>query len=382
MLYYLWQPHVEFSVYSRSWIRDEVEALHPLSGCFNEHRISHKYNATQALYGAKKTEIHSGMPMRLGMDCYNFAGTIKSVHETPHSWIPPQERTQYHTYWRSDLADFGERQEWMIKSFFATQNLDTSRLILWSNGDLGQNKIVQKWIRRYPDSFTLKLVNLDVLAKGTSLQESKLLRVKDKKAWIDGDLVRLLVLWAYGGVWVDMDSLLTRDLAPLLEHEFVTQWDCYDKIYIPFNGALMNFHQHSPYLCEAFHIMSTGPSPRTGTTDWGATLYLKLWRRLLEAAIPPFKVLPFCFSDGRSCRLDNRLPDPFVTDPKNKKWTMGMGREEGGGLDHVLGKIFSVHLHNQWEKQFPKGGWIERLLLRRYDDKLKRIKPRTLDEDT
>jgi hypothetical protein len=24
-----------------------------------------------------------------------------------------------------------------------------------------------------------------------------------------------------------MDTLLTRDLTPLLEHEFVTQWDCY-----------------------------------------------------------------------------------------------------------------------------------------------------------
>lgn len=165
--------------------------------------------------------------MRLGMDCYHFAGTIKGGHEVPHRWIPPDERIQYHTYWRSDLAHFGERQEWMIKSFFATQNLDTSRLILWSNGDLSQNKFVQKWIRRYPDAFTLKLVDLDKLAKGTSLQGSRLLRLKDKKAWIDGDMVRLLVLWAYGGVWVDMDSLLTRDLAPLLEHEFVTQWDCY-----------------------------------------------------------------------------------------------------------------------------------------------------------
>ncbi|EKM58018.1 uncharacterized protein PHACADRAFT_206860 [Phanerochaete carnosa HHB-10118-sp] len=378
----LWQPHVEVTLYSRRWIRNEVEVLQPLSGCFDEHRVSHKYNVSQAVYGAKRMEIHAGIPMRLGMDCYNFAGTIKSTQDVSHQWIPPDERIQYHTYWRDDLAHFGERQEWMIKSFFATQNTDTSRLILWSNGDLSQNKIVQKWIRRYPDSFTVKLVELGKLAKGTELQGSKLLQLKDKKAWIDGDMVRLLVLWAYGGVWVDMDSLLTRDIAPLLEHEFVTQWDCYDKVYIPFNGALMNFHQHSPYLCEAFHIMANGPTPRTGTTDWGATLYLKLWRRLIEAEIPPFKVLPFCLSDGRSCRLDNRLPDPFVPDPSNGRWTMGMTREEGGGLDRVLGKVFSVHLHNQWEKAFPKGGWVERLLLRRYEEKLRRIKPRNGGTDT
>lgn len=128
--------------------------------------------------------------------------------------------------------------------------------------------------------------------------------------------------------------------------------------------------------------MSKGPAPRTGTTDWGATLYLKLWRRLIEASIPPFKVLPFCFSDARSCRLDNRLPDPFKTDPPSGKWTMGMGREEGGGLDRVLSKVFSVHLHNQWSKPFPKEGWIERLLLRRYEESLRRIKPRASEDET
>ncbi|TFY73267.1 hypothetical protein EWM64_g10746 [Hericium alpestre] len=167
-----------------------------------------------------------------------------------------------------------------------------------------------------------------------------------------------------------MDSLLTRDLTPLLEHEFVTQWDCYDKIYQPLNGALMRFHQHSPYLCEAFHIMATSPPPRASSTDWGALLYLKLWRRLVAEGIPPFKILPFCFSDARSCRLDNRLPDPFVPDPKDRRWTLGLTRDEGGGLDKRLQKIFAVHLHNQWEKDFPQDGWVRRLLLQRYQDKL------------
>lgn len=145
-----------------------------------------------------------------------------------------------------------------------------------------------------------------------------------------------------------------------------------DKLYVPFNGALMHFYKHSPYLCEAFHIMTTSPPPRPGTTDWGATLYLKLWRRLVASTLPPFSVLPWCFTDGRSCRLDNRLPDPFKADPQNGMWSMGWGREEGGGLDRVLGRVFSVHLHNQWEKPYPKGGWVERLLLKRYDERLRR----------
>lgn len=143
-----------------------------------------------------------------------------------------------------------------------------------------------------------------------------------------------------------------------------------DKLYVPFNAALMRFRAHSPYLCEAFHIMAASPRPRAGTTDWGATLYLKLWRRLVAAGLPPFAVLPFCFSDARACRLDNRLPDPFAADPPGGAWAQGMGREAGGGLDGALRKVFSVHLHNQWEKGFPRDGWVRRLLLDRYEEKL------------
>jgi hypothetical protein len=51
-----------------------------------------------------------------------------------------------------------------------------------------------------------------------------------------------------------------------------------------------------------------------------------------------------------------------------------MSMEEGGLLDDVLQhKVFSVHLHNQWEKSFPNNGWVDRLLLRRYDGKLSSI---------
>ena len=137
----------------------------------------------------------------------------------------------------------------------------------------------------------------------------------------------------------------------------------------------MRFRQHSPYLCEAFHVMATSTPPRSDSTDWGALLYYKLWRRLIAASIPPFRILPFCFSDGRTCRLDNRIPDPFVPDHSGGKWTMGLGLEEGGGLDKVLQKVFGIHLHNQWEKSYPSGGWVERLLLRRYDNKLSGREP-------
>jgi hypothetical protein len=218
--FYFSEPHIEMAFYDRTWIKNEIDPIAPLAGCFKEGRVSPSYNVSKYVYGPKSTEVEAGMSMRMGLDCYNFAGTIRST-------VRSDERTEYHTYWRNDLAPFGPRQEWMLKSFFATQDVSRSRLTLWSNGQLGPNSILEHYLSRFPDSFALRVVNIPNLAKGTELEGSELLTSKDAKAWIDGDLIRLLLLWNYGGVWVDMDSLLTRDLDPLLEHEFVTQWDCY-----------------------------------------------------------------------------------------------------------------------------------------------------------
>lgn len=401
MIYYaaIWQIHIEIQFYKRTWVKQEILKLEPLAGCFTPERLAvdgNVYNVSQRLYGPKHTELHAGLEMRLGMDCYDYAGTIPYPPAKPSTkqqdQLPREQRTNYHTYWRADLEPFSDRQEWMLKSFFATQDLSRSTLILWTNDiKLADHLRIAIYLRAYPPAFEVRAADIVDLARGTALEGSpRLIGTTDSKAWVDGDLVRLLVIWKLGGVWVDMDSLLTRDLAPLLDHEFVTQWDCYgmrlcfktlsvsftacsiifspsDKIYQPMNGALMHFHKHSPYLCEAFHIMASpsNPPPHPGSTDWGSHLYYKLWRRLIATSIPPFKVLPFCFSDGRSCRLDNRLPDPFT--PDSRTWGSGRRLGEGQELDEVLRKVFAVHLHNQWEKAFPKGGWVERLLLRKYN---------------
>lgn len=397
-LWWVWRTfephlHVDLVFYDRNWIANEIHPITSLSGCFNPDRVSPLYNVSEELYGKKRFEVQAGVPMRMGMDCYAFAGTVAlPEHDSRQdAWVPPENRHQYHTYWRTDLVPLAERQEFMLKSFFATQNLARSRLVLWSNGDLSENSIVRKYLERYPESFSIGVVDIPSLAKGTAMEASKLLQLNDKKAWVDGDLVRLLVIWHYGGMWIDMDMLVTRDLEPLLEHEFVTQWDCWGKVtihpsrhqltsfpplplpgktYQALNGALMHFKQHSPYLCEAFHLMATSTPPRSPSTDWGAILYLRLWRRLLAASIPPFKILPSCFSDPLACRLDNSVPDPFTPDRADGQWADGYGLEEGGGLDLALHKIFAVHLHNRWDKPFPRGGWVERLLLRRHDEKL------------
>lgn len=286
-----WEPHVEIAFYNRSWVKQEILTVTPLGGCFSPRAISPSYNATDALYGLRRTEVHAGTPLQFGMDCYDFAGTVvREQREAPAQALPGDQRVQYHTYWRTDLAPFGPRQEWMLKSFFATQDTSRSRLVLWSNGDLSQNEILQRWLKQYPDAFALKVVDYAQLARGTELQGSELLKVSDARAWIDGDLVRLLVIWAYGGVWIDMDSLLTRDLAPLLEHEFVTQWDCYGECsnyicvssppplppYHPYHPYLLRVHSNPPFCvqwlarCSGRILTECGPRQAVRSAEWRA----------------------------------------------------------------------------------------------------------------
>lgn len=131
---------------------------------------------------------------------------------------------------------------------------------------------------------------------------------------------------------------------------------------------MMHFYRNSPYLCEFLHSMSTSPLPRPGSTDWGSLLYHKIYRRLITSSIPPFQILPYCFTDGHTCRLDNRLPDPFGDLKMEKSW--GEGRREE--LRKKVGDVWSVHLHNRWEKGFPKDGWVSRMILERVEEAVRR----------
>jgi len=137
------------------------------------------------------------------------------------------------------------------------------------------------------------------------------------------------------------------------------------------NGHIMHFRKHSPYICEAFNIMATEPVPRPNSLDWGAFLYQKLYRRLMQAGIKPFSVLPWCFTDPQNCHRGNRFPNPFEEDPpiwKGVDWTAGATTNEEiiqTGQEHLekrIDQIWSIHLHNQWGKDFPPGGYINRLL--------------------
>lgn len=220
VFFWMYELHIELAKYRRGWIKTEIKETEPLRGCFDN--LSKEYDERQ-LISPKYNQLQSGLSYKHGFDCY---GHSRLVQMQPGQG---KVRSTIHLYWRSDIAALGYREKVLLDSIFATQDLDFVDVKLWSNGDLRRfnGEFLDQYLHDFPHHFSVGTVDLHSLAKGTPLDDSNRLNLNDQRAWLDGDVVRILLLWNYGGVWVDMDSILTRDLQPLLEHEFVTQWDCY-----------------------------------------------------------------------------------------------------------------------------------------------------------
>jgi hypothetical protein len=159
----------------------------------------------------------------------------------------------------------------MVKRSFPTQNVKTSRPILWSNSDLSANPILHNNTLKYPDAFKPEFVDIALLSRGDGA--GGLVPAGDERP---NGLARRQPHPSPPVVeprWdADRHGLPPHAQplpSPLPKHEFVTQWDCYDTPSSPLSGMLMHFHDHLAYLCETFHIMSTSSPPRQGSTDSG-----------------------------------------------------------------------------------------------------------------
>lgn len=317
-------------IYIRNWLSHSEDAYYgDLGGCFDELPKDSPYiqGTSEYVY-----DITPGVALLDGYDCYEFAATIQPI---PENHGNASSKSIYHAYWRADLAPVGPKQLAALRSFFATQN-ENSILYLWSNGDLGVSPVIQDIKAHVGDRLEIKLYDARELSKGTPMEASPHLDFNDQYGYLDGDLIRLLVIYRYGGMWFDMDSLLIRDMSPLFEHEWLSQWDCFQPNGFPFNGAFMHFKQKSPYLCEMLSEMANGPLPRKGTIDWGGYLYYRIYRRLLHHGIKPWSVVPWCFTDPMVCKPSNSMPNAFI--------------ETDFPRDRLL-QIFAYHWHNQWKKE-------------------------------
>lgn len=128
-----------------------------------------------------------------------------------------------HTAWTGPYEHVREDLDALIDSFLMTQDLHRSKLLFWFLDSPVDT--TSAFVRKYQgrqDAVEFRAGNLVDVARGTSMEgrteflEMNWTAVKKGPRW-KANMFRVLVLHRYGGMWVDTDSVLLRDLRPMFE---------------------------------------------------------------------------------------------------------------------------------------------------------------------
>ncbi|KAI8065566.1 hypothetical protein BC940DRAFT_303696 [Gongronella butleri] len=321
-------------LYIRQWLFSPkpmtVEPLSPL--CYNEQTKAYR----QPPFA---NNIVPGIPVWEEFTCYDYAALLTQAPLSP----PPSRH--FHTTWSlHEHQGFTLTHQATLRSFLATQPDDT-QLILWiypnDEVTLRANTL---WQQLPKDRLEYRVYDRLQLLQDTPLtalfdaaadeaaaldenrQENDDSAVKHKKDVVmqqpnadkeqahqvttsdetHPDLLRLLVLYRFGGVFFDMPTLFVRDLSPLLEHEWMGQAQCQSSMKgNPFNGGVWHFRPQSPGVCEMIHAAAVHPDRK------GASLYYRAYRNILHHGFRPWQTLPWCFTDPSQCKPFNSLRSPL-----------------------------------------------------------------------
>ncbi|CCX07177.1 hypothetical protein FPQ18DRAFT_35232 [Pyronema domesticum] len=370
----------------------------------------------------------------------------------------------FHTYWTGPST---WRVELFIKAYLYTQNLPCSRLWIWLDSDTNPTAVADmmqdKGFARFlplveRGDITLKAWNFPTripLPKGTvasdplysqilanralksagSTEEKKIEDLgdgviihPDGSEWIEfserqmtflpvavSDAVRFIVLHLNGGVYLDMDIMLLRDMRPLLltpDHNFAERWAVHSH---PgdFNTAVLSLNANSSlssYLVRGgvrmglnFHPMIVGRMAwkdgrveelamfETGLFDpiWGEFN----WGREGRCTVPCFKDYGQAFLGTREAvreewqsfdgpQLEEEEAKAGVTELKKRdaapasaaeKIVKGEDGSYGGReyrleedkypptnrtLENFFRGAWSYHIHNQWAKHPQPNSWF------------------------
>jgi len=246
---------------------------------------------TRSECAALARKIISGAPRHAG------GGEIRLVHTG--AFLEHWERT-------GEAAPAVQKLRLSVLSFLATQDLSRTRLHIWTDIDVARNDttlaqalhpiLVQPELKR---SIVLRRFDAGHEFQRVSRNSAVLLQGiydKDSQLAAKSDLQRVIILYNYGGMWVDTDVLLIQDLSPLMgvDWAYLGQTDLINNAVLSVSAPRSLFA--TSYLMA---LVSQHVTPNHDTTyfRYGAIILSDLFRE--EWMRRTFHVLPPCFFDGR-----------------------------------------------------------------------------------
>ena len=275
---------------------------------------------------------------------------LKNTKDTDYSY--PDIITNFHIYTEVKT----EKELECVKSYFATQDLKRTKLIIWSDYDISE----QCNLKPYKDTIDFRIYNAVEEARNTILENCDKLQAIDGKYYQQSDLLRILILHKYGGVWIDMDVILLRDFKPILDQEYLYQWGMeLDFINEGCCGSVMSVKKHSTLSFNLLKELINMPTTGGGTT-WGKDLFAKVYSRY------KFNILPGAFFnlEWGACRVLSSVE-------YDNLWS---GWFENDCLDdNLFLDCFAWHWHNTSYKD-------KQIIINSKFDKLRKITNSRLEE--
>ena len=281
--------------------------------------------------------------------------------EMPDEEDAPTGET-YHLYWR---GPFTTKHAFAVKSLLATQGR-RGEVCVWLDAENGypgheQNEALQS----VASEISVMAFDPAVECRGTPLEGRTELQ-QHPSPLEQANLFRLVVLYQHGGVYLDLDTMLLRDLSDLIVQPFMTEdFCCRWSAHLPYgNNALLRFRRGSE---TAWKLMER--SVEEGTCN--PTVIL----RFEGAEEIDLTVLPCAFfdplwphADGKS-RLERAPFDGFDGFFRKFGWRFRPDREIGSYRDFFPG-AFAYHWHNHWDAQEHERSYFGQFA-REFDEELR-----------
>ena len=287
---------------------------------------------------------------------------LRNIKDEDYSY--PEQRTNFHVYTECRSS----KELLAIKSYLATQNLEKTKLIVWSDYSI----IDQENIQSFKDYVDFRVYEPKELAKATPLEgvESHMRTEEDHNHWMSSGIMRFLTLYKFGGIYYDMDMVLLRDFKPILGQDFAYQWggdtdfakETWDGTPDTCHGpcaAMLGAVKGGEYIEACMQRLIR--TPPTGGTCYDEHMLAQVYRTT------PFTVFPSTFfntewliskvSKEGSLEADKSMFDQKMTDP-----------------DGLFEGAFAWHWHNSSNKhkEIVKGSKFD-LLEKSTDEKLREL---------
>jgi len=219
--------------------------------------------------------------------------------------------TVFHLFSRADMYPDKDLPSWQLsalRSIIATQPMDRTQIIMWSpDSTHPYPPALMRLIEEAPpNSVTYRVFDGVSESVGTPFEGSALLSLRDSQAYTDSDIFRLLVLYKYGGVYMDLDLLLFRDITPFLDFEWATEFSADGKAGagVLFNNAIVRFKAGSPAISELSYLALEKTMPRLRSWAYGPHLLDRAYGEPLlgmkagRVSGKLFELMPWCFFHG------------------------------------------------------------------------------------